>query len=265
MTATPLITLTTDFGISSPYVAQMKGVLLAQVPDVRLVDVTHAVPAQQVVAAALILQDSLPWFPKEAIHVAVIDPGVGTSRPVIAARSRHGYLIGPDNGLFSLFELREVVRLDRPEFWGKQVSATFHGRDLMAPVAAALARGVRLDRLGTPVDDWQRLDLPRPQREDGKLIGEILFADSFGNLITNLTANDVPVPPHQVSLTDHRFRWVGTYGEAEPGEPVALIGSSGRLELAVVNGDAARTLPSTGRVVVQEAAAGCEAAGDGVK
>lgn len=250
MTPGPLVTLTTDFGESSPYVAQMKGVLLRKLPFARLVDITHAVPPQHVLAGAVLLHEATAWFPPEAIHIGVVDPGVGTERPVIAARTSRGYVVGPDNGLFGLLDLHNVVRLDRREFWNADVSFTFHGRDIMAPVAAALGSGVPLDDLGTRTNEWQQMRLPTPRISQSEISGEILFADSFGNLMTNIREADLGAPPAEVSFADRVFRFVQTYGQAEPGHPVALIGSSGRLELAIVNGSAAKAFPDTGEVRV---------------
>lgn len=251
MTPGPLVTLTTDFGESSPYVAQMKGVLLRKLPLARLVDITHAVPAQHVLAGAIVLHEATAWFPPEAIHIGVVDPGVGTDRPVIAARTSRGYVVGPDNGLFSLLELHDVVRLDRAEFWNDPVSFTFHGRDVMAPVAAAIGAGVPLDDLGTRMDAWQEITLPAPRISQSEITGEILFADSFGNLMTNIHEADFAAPPAEVQFAGESFRFVQTYGQAEPGQPVALIGSSGRLELAIVNGNAAKAFAVAGEVRVR--------------
>ncbi|MEX0824828.1 MAG: SAM-dependent chlorinase/fluorinase [Pirellulaceae bacterium] len=246
-----MITLTTDFGVSSPYVAQMKGVLLTKHPFAQLVDITHAVPAQHVLAGAIFLQEATAWFPPAAIHIGVVDPGVGTERPVIAARTSRGYVVGPDNGLFSLLDLHDVVRLDRAEFWNARVSSTFHGRDIMAPVAAALGSGVPLDDLGTRTSSWQQIALPAPQIGSSEIIGEILFADSFGNLMTNICEKDLDAPPAEVQFAGETFRFVQTYGQAEPGQPVVLIGSSGRLELAIVNGNAAKAFDGGGEIRIE--------------
>ena len=245
----PLITLTTDFGTGGGYVAQMKGVLLIRIPDVRLVDITHDVPPQNVPAAAIVLADTLVHFPDGAVHVGVVDPGVGTDRPILAGRCRNGFFVGPDNGLFSLCEIQEAVALDQPRYWLADVSRTFHGRDIMAPVAAALAGGTRLRDLGRPVTHWQTLETPPPDRDGGRLTARVLTSDSFGNLITNLTSRDLPgaaiarVPDGAIARAVVRVAGkpiplVGCYGEREPGHGVALLGSSGRLEIAVVNGSA---------------------------
>ena len=245
----PLVTLTTDFGTLGGYVAQLKGVLLTRIPDVRLVDITHQLPPQNVSAAAILLADTLHHFPDGAVHMGVVDPGVGTARPILAGRCRNGLFVGPDNGLFSLCEIREAVALDQPRYWLANVSHTFHGRDIMAPVAAALAAGTPLRDLGSPVTRWETLEMPPPDRDGDRLTARVLTSDSFGNLITNLTSRDLPgtaiarVPAGAIARAVVRVAGkpiplVGCYGEREPGDGVALLGSSGRLEIAVVNGSA---------------------------
>lgn len=256
MSVPPLITLTTDFGVDSPYIAQLKGVLHNRLPGVCLVDVTHSIPPQDVGAGALVLADTVGWFPS-AVHIAVVDPGVGTKRSVLAGKLTispgvDGWFVGPDNGLFSRCEIVEVVRLDQPGFWLPDVSATFHGRDIMAPVAVALAQGVPLGLLGQRCDDWVRLPVKSAVNSDGKCSGEVIAVDSFGNLITNLTADMLsaaagrdtfqPSRLGQVSIAGQVIPVVRCYGDATPGSLVALIGSSGRLEIAVVNGNAATSV-----------------------
>ena len=206
-----------------------------------LVDISHAVPAQNVLAAAILLADTLQWFPDHAVHIGVVDPGVGTGRRLLAGRYRGGWFVGPDNGLFSLCEIRDVVALENPEFWAPQVSHTFHGRDIMAPVAAAIVAGVPLRRLGPQVEDWVTVRLPVPVARDRQLLGQVIHVDSFGNLITNLVASQIG-PDSQVKLGSQTVPLVRCYGEAGSGDIVALIGSGGRLEIAVVNGNAARRL-----------------------
>lgn len=237
----PLVTLTTDFGTLGGYVAQMKGVLLTRIPDVRLVDITHQLPPQNVSAAAILLADTLDHFPGGAVHIGVVDPGVGTARPILAGRCRNGFFVGPDNGLFSLCEIREAVALDQPRYWSANVSRTFHGRDIMAPVAAALAAGTPLRDLGSPVTRWETLEMPPPDRDGDRLTARVLTSDSFGNLITNVTSRDLPDPAiHRaiVRVAGKPIPLVGCYGERDPGDGVALLGSSGRLEIALVNGSA---------------------------
>ncbi len=246
------ITLTTDFGIGSPYVAQMKAVILGIVPDVQLVDITHAVQPQSVLHGALILDETIHHFPSGTIHVAVVDPGVGTDRAILLAELGDWYFIAPDNGLWTLLEKRleigRVVKLTNSKYLAGQVSSTFHGRDIMAPVAAHLAGGVPIDSLGPPATISTCVAWPTPRQSADSIAGQLIAADSFGNLISNITLEDLPfewLTGGGIELETsprRRVRFVATYGEASPGELVALLGSSGRLEIAKVNGSAAEAL-----------------------
>jgi S-adenosylmethionine hydrolase len=246
-----VITLTTDFGTGSPYVAAMKGVILSINPWVTVVDVTHDVRPQDVRQAALVLDDVTGRFPPESVHVAVVDPGVGTDRAILYAKIGHRHFVVPDNGLLSRVARRippsKIVRVSNPEYWLQPVSATFHGRDIMAPVAARLCSGLDPDKLGPPLAKLVMLDWPEAQTSPGKIDGQILDVDSFGNLITNIDAEmlaGVPDRQHvRVQLGEHEVEGVvSTYGDRPHGALTALIGSSARLELAVVGGSAARTL-----------------------
>lgn len=231
----PAITLLTDFGTADGYVAEMKGVLTTLAPGVPILDLTHDVPAQDVAFARLTVARYWRRFPVGTVHLVVVDPGVGTSRAAIAVCSEGRFLVGPDNGVVSpaLFALdAQVVSLTV----GGQASPTFHARDVFAPVAAHLARGLSLDTLGEPFADPVRLRTPQPRRTpDGALHGEILAIDRFGNAMTNLAARDGV----SVHVDGHSVRLVRTYGEAAPGELVALVGSSGFVEIAVRDGHAA--------------------------
>jgi S-adenosylmethionine hydrolase len=246
-----VITLTTDFGTGSPYVAAMKGVILSINPWVTVVDVTHDIRAQDVRQGALVLDDVTGRFPPESVHVAVIDPGVGTDRAIVYAKIGHRHFVVPDNGLLSRVARRippsKVVRLSNPKHWLPSVSSTFHGRDIMAPVAARLCSGLDPDELGPPHDKLVMLDWPEAKTSPGRIDGEILDVDSFGNLITNIEARMLaaaPDPQHvRVQLGEHEVEGVvSTYGDRPQGALTALVGSSGRLELAVVGGSAAKAL-----------------------
>ncbi|MEA3396222.1 MAG: SAM-dependent chlorinase/fluorinase, partial [Chloroflexota bacterium] len=185
-----LITLTTDFGTQDGYVGVMKGVMADIMPGVTFVDISHAVPPQDVRAAAYLLWTALPYFPAESIHLVVIDPGVGTARRPLASRTPWGLLVGPDNGVFSYVwaaapsEL--TVELTNPAYHRSVMSTTFHGRDIFAPAAAYLARGVPLEDFGAPVAEPARLLLPRLELDEGVLKGEVLHVDHFGNAITSI-------------------------------------------------------------------------------
>ncbi|MDY0167813.1 MAG: SAM-dependent chlorinase/fluorinase [Thermoguttaceae bacterium] len=246
-----IITLTTDFGAGSPYVAAMKGVILSINPDVTLVDLTHDVPAQDVRYGAMILDSVCPRFPAGTVHVAVVDPGVGTDRAIVYARIGGQQFIAPDNGLLSRLAERnrpdQIIRLVNPEFWLPEVSATFHGRDIMAPAAAHLTRGVAPEQLGPPHEGLVAIQWLRVHRGERRLEGAVEQIDSYGNLITNITVDMLEGRP-----TDERaciicgiyetFGIYRTYADQPPGTLVALIGSSGQLELAVVGDNAASRL-----------------------
>ena len=256
-----VITLTTDFGLEDSYVAAMKGVILGINPQATIVDVTHAVPPQDIQAGAFALLGVAPYFPKGTVHVAVIDPGVGSERRAIALQAGGYFFIGPDNGVLTLaaqvHNLRRKLSLVRPssaikaihllnpEYWLSEVSSTFHGRDIFAPVAAHLTSGEPFDNFGVPIEDYAMLELKAPVERDDALIGEILYIDRFGNLVSNILNRHIPEVREQarVEIAKACFRGIfQTYANAHVGDPLALIGSSGFLEIAVRNGSAARQL-----------------------
>jgi len=247
-----IITLTTDFGLKDGYVGVVKGVILGICPPVRIIDLSHFIAPQNVLEAALTLGRTARFFPAGTVHVAVVDPGVGTIRRPIAARIGEQYFIGPDNGIFSVV-LKQADdegwkyafrHLDDPAFWLKEVSNVFHGRDIFAPCAAHLASGVPFEQLGSPMEDPIRLRIPEPRKTAQGWQGEVLHVDSFGNLATNITAEMVGMS------TNMKVRCGGAvisgivraYGERQTGELVALEDSAGLLSIAVVNGSAAQRL-----------------------
>jgi len=254
-----LITLTTDFGDGSPYVAAMKGVMFGINPRIQLVDVCHRVPAQDLRYASFLLRTALPYFPAETIHVIVVDPGVGTDRALLLVRVGGHTLLIPDNGCWTplaekLGEPPAVFKLAEPRFWRAETWPTFHGRDILAPVAAHLSLGVAARAFGPSIDSWTTFNLPEPLITADEVAGEVIFVDSFGNLISNIPGESiqpwrqrglrVEVARHSVS------RVVATYGEAPPGSVVALISSAGTLEIAVACGNAAHLLSAeTGTAV----------------
>lgn len=248
--ADPLITLTTDFGAGSHYVAAAKGVILALNPEVRILDLSHDIPAQDLRQAAFFLTATLPYFPPETLHVVVVDPGVGSERAILYVELANLRLLAPDNGCWTwLLEggrrKPRVIRLTEKRFWRSRVSATFHGRDIFAPVAANLSLGLDPRELGPIVSDWIRLDRPAPHREGNTIAGEVLFVDHFGNLITNIPGEELMRDDHpkQVRIDGVEVSHiVRTYSDAEPGTLVALVSSSEWLEVAVNQGDAARQL-----------------------
>jgi S-adenosyl-L-methionine hydrolase (adenosine-forming) len=246
-----IITLTTDFGVGSPYVAQMKGVVLSLCGEVTLVDISHDVGPQNIRQGAVVLADVTPRFPPETIHVAVVDPGVGTARRIVYAEIGQQRYIAPDNGLLSRLAAAtrptRIVAIEKEAYWLPQRSNTFHGRDIMAPVAAHLANGLDPRKLGAPSAELVMLDWPLPERSSSGVMGEVLFVDSFGNVITNISGDELQMVGSANALVvdcgGRKIRGVvPTYGAAMPGEIVALVDSQGRLEIAKVGGSAANEL-----------------------
>jgi S-adenosylmethionine hydrolase len=247
----PFITLTTDFGEGSLYVAEMKGVILSIQPEARIIDITHSLPPQDIRQGAIALEQATPKFPVNSIHLAVVDPGVGTSRKIVYASIGRRHYIAPDNGLLGLLARRHapssIISLTDRSFWRDSVSNTFHGRDIMAPAAAHLAAGVSPSKLGEPLVQLAPLDWPELVCGHDRLVGEICTIDAFGNLITNIDREhlDVLGPPQNLSVTFRGqtiFRMASTYGDRAPGDLVALLGSSDRLEIAIVGGSARNAL-----------------------
>jgi hypothetical protein len=249
--ARPIVTLLTDFGLDDPFVGIMKGVLLRHAPDAVMIDLTHAVAPQDVRGAAVRLEAATPWFPHQAVHLVVVDPGVGTARRAIAVTTESGHrFVAPDNGVLSLAmdragcAPREAVELPVPD----GAAATFHGRDVFAPAAGRLAAGATIDQLGEPIEPASLVRLePSPILElaGGALRLEVLTIDHFGNLMLNATPADVgligPTPRIGFELGGITIRGLHrTYGEVETGQAVAYVGSVGRIEIAIRNGSAAK-------------------------
>lgn len=249
----PPITLLTDFGMQDTYVAEMHGVIAGLAPNVRVIDLTHAILPQNIRQGALALADAVEAFPDGTIHVAVVDPGVGSRRRAVAAEIGRWRFVGPDNGLLSgvlrRWPRQRVVSLTNPQFFRAAVSRTFHGRDIFAPVAAHWAAGVALEAFGNPLETpLIQLDWPSPTRGDHCLTGQVLAIDHFGNLLTDLTVDllSTQVPSGAASVTVLVGEQcvgpiVGAYSE-RPGQLLALVGSHGRLEIAVESGSAAKQL-----------------------
>lgn len=236
-----LITLLTDFGDHEPFVGVMKGVLLSRAPAARLVDLTHGLAAGDIAAGAFWLARSVSWFPPETVHLAVVDPGVGSERRALAVRAGDQWLVGPDNGLLAeaaaLDEGARAFTVDwRAHGWAAP-SRTFHGRDVFAPLAAELATG-RLDatNVGAPLERWVPSPLPAPVRSEFCWSGAIVVADRFGNLLTNLPAE--ALDGAVVWVNGAPVRSVDCYAAGEPNELVALANAQGVVELAVRDGSA---------------------------
>ena len=234
----PIITLLTDFGTADGYVAVMKGVLFSLAPDSEIVDLSHDIPPHDVELARLTVARYWRRFPSGAVHLALVDPGVGTARACLAVESEARYLVGPDNGVLSpalLLPGARAVALPVPP----AAARTFHGRDVFAPAAAALAMGQVLDSLGVAVDaPLVRRTKEAVRREDGAVVGEVIAIDRFGNAITNLLGARSGV----VAAAGRPIPIRGTYADVAPGAPVAISGSTGLLEIAVREGSAAASL-----------------------
>lgn len=249
-----VITLLTDFGGSDPFVGVMKGVILEINPDAVIVDLYHGTTAHDPSEAAFLLVTSYRYFPKGTIHVAVVDPGVGgPRRPILATCDGHLF-VGPDNGLLGPVAERggpsSVRAITAARYFLQPVSATFHGRDIFAPVAGHLSLGAEPDRFGHPIEDYVHLTLPRPSQCGARSIkGEILHIDRFGNLVTNIAREDLerlasggPVTVLQVEIAGRTLPIVAYYAKVAPGAPGAVIGSANYIEIFVHQGDASQLL-----------------------
>lgn len=246
-----IVTLLTDFGTAGPYVAAMKGVLLDRAPGLRaIVDVSHEVPPQDLAAAAFVLDAAWSWFPTGTVHVVVVDPEVGTARDILVAERDGHALVAPDNGVLApLVEsasggsgaiVRRVDPARAPRVGG---SATFHGRDRFAPLAAHLAGGASPESVGQASESWRRLSLPEARAEpDGSLVAQVLLVDRFGNLITSARREQLGDARWSFERGGRRAELARTYAEVEPGELVCVVDSHDRLEIAVRDGDAASEL-----------------------
>jgi S-adenosylmethionine hydrolase len=245
----PIITLTTDFGQADGYVGTMKGVILGICPEAALVDISHEIRPQAVRQAAYVLSAAATYFPPDTVHLVVVDPGVGGKRRPIAVQAERATYVAPDNGVLSTLLARDparlAVHLTKRRYRLPRVSVTFHGRDIFAPAAAHLALGTDPRQMGEPIPLAGLVDLPAPQPEvqpDGSWQGEVLHIDRFGNLITNI---QVPISCDQLSVEAGGAQIVGlsrTFADVQSGALVAYVGSSGYLEIAVREGNAAARL-----------------------
>jgi S-adenosylmethionine hydrolase len=261
-----VITLTTDFGTGDAYVASMKGVILSINPKAVIVDICHSIEPQNVLQAAFILSTAYRYFPEGTIHVAVVDPGVGSQRKAVILKTPEAFFMAPDNGALSYIidELDttpdkpvhhfppnpeqhklgrlEAVAITNPDFWRKPVSTTFHGRDIFAPVAAHLSLGVPVHKFGDSLSHVFAFRIPRPSRDNqGSLTGCVLHIDNFGNLITNIRSGDLPGERVIISIGRRRIDGISRF-YAEKEGLVAIVGSSCYLEISLKNGSAAALL-----------------------
>jgi S-adenosyl-L-methionine hydrolase (adenosine-forming) len=243
-----IITLTTDFGESDPYVAMMKGVILSINPDAKIIDITHQLPAGSIQEGSSIIKDTYKYFPSGTVNVGVVDPGVGGKRKPIAVLVDNYFFVGPDNGLFStIIETQrhaDVIHLKAKKYWMHSISPTFHGRDIFAPVAAHLSLGVDPFCMGEKIDNPTPLAYPLPRENNTDLVGEIIRVDHFGNLITNITMENLSSflasKDFIITIGSLILKKISTtYNDVPEGQPLALIGSSNVLEIAVNMGKAA--------------------------
>jgi len=250
--AMTIITLLTDFGLKDGYVGVMKGVIWGIAPRAQLADITHQIQPQNVAEGALALGRVAPYFPAGTIHLAVVDPGVGTRRRPIAARLGEQFFVGPDNGLCTVLveqarqaeAVTQFVHLDQPHYWLPEISNVFHGRDIFSPVAAHLANGTPLSELGSPIQEPRQLEFPPPERFGTGWRGVVMHVDAFGNLATNLERQHIPAGNRlTIKIGGIQIeRLAATFGEGEANQLMALFDSAGKLSICVVNGSAADRL-----------------------
>lgn len=262
-----VITLTTDFGTGDAYVASMKGVILTINPKAAIIDICHSIEPQNVLQAAFILSTAYRYFPEGAIHLAIVDPGVGSQRKAIILKTPKAFFVAPDNGILSYIidemdtepakpanhfspspEKRKLgaglkaVAITNPDFWRKPVSTTFHGRDIFAPVAAHLSLGTAIHKFGDSLSHVHAFHIPRPSRDNqGNPVGCVLHIDNFGNLITNIRSGDLPGEKTTVTIGKQHIDGINQF-YAEKEGLAAIIGSSGYLEISLNNGNAAASL-----------------------
>ena len=232
----PVLTLLTDFGLTDYYVAAVKGTVLRLAPGTVLLDISHDVPAGDVETASFLLAAAFPSFPAGTVHLAVVDPGVGSERRILAARTASALLLAPDNGLLTplLDRAEEIRSVERPDLFLPSPGQTFHGRDRFAPTAAALLRGEPFAALGPVVDDPVRLPIPPPRRAGGELLGRVAYIDRYGNLVTDIPAAWLPPGPCRVEVgSQGTGRRATCYAEIPAGEAAFLSGSLGTIELSL--------------------------------
>jgi S-adenosyl-L-methionine hydrolase (adenosine-forming) len=241
-----MITLTSDFGLRDPYVAEMKGVILTLNPQATIIDVTHEVEKFNIRLGAFMLASAAPYFPKDTIHIAVIDPSVGSERRAILIQTKKGFFVGPDNGVLMLAAQNQGIEhfyeVSNPKFMLPKVSSTFHGRDVFAPVAAHLDKGVKPSEFGLEITEATTPKFASVERRNNSLIGDVWHLDDFGNIITNISQTDLRqnrVVNVKLPGVLQKISFGKNYTQANTHEPLALIGSHGFLEIALNQGNAA--------------------------
>ncbi len=261
----PVITLTTDFGTDEAYVAIMKGVILGINPEANIIDISHSIESQNVLQAAFLLNVAYRYFPDQTVHMAIVDPGVGSERQGIILKTSSAFFVAPDNGILSyiingfspegsslqysqgLGEVKlkkglEAAAITDPRFWRHPVSSTFHGRDIFAPVAAGLSLGISLYEFGEKITSLHVVPIPKPSFDlQGNLVGHILYVDHFGNLITDIKGSDLPGKDVIIEAAGDRIQGISSYYAQSEGL-MAILGSSGHLEISLKNGNACNFL-----------------------
>lgn len=247
----PVITLTTDFGLVDPYVAEMKAVILKINPNARIVDISHQIEKFNIRMGAYVLAAAVPYFPKGTVHVAVIDPGVGTKRKPILIEAKNSFFIGPDNGVLALAAKNQgvihVYEIADPKFMLPRISATFHGRDVFAPAAAFLSKGIHPSKFGPEIRGFIVPKFAKIVRKGDTFVGEVIHVDGFGNIITNFTvkhleaSNVKEAVRLKIKNTELTLKLCRAYAEVEPQKPLAIIGSHDFLEISINMGNAAKT------------------------
>ena len=247
-----VITLLSDFGLKDPYVAAMKAVILSICPEARIVDISHEIKKFNIRMGAFVLASATPYFPANTIHVAIVDPGVGTKRRPIIVETKRSFYVGPDNGVLMISAYKESIRhvyhVNNPQYMLSKVSRTFHGRDIFAPAAAHLAKGCTPSDFGPEIHDYVFPKFTKPHVRKDKLLGEILYTDDFGNLVTNIAMKDLEKMGASEGSTLHvelkrkslELKLCSAYGEVSSKKPLAIIGSSDFLEISVNQGDASK-------------------------
>ena len=256
---TPIITLLTDFGLKDTYTAQMKGIILSISPKTKIVDITHQIPPQDILQAAYLLSTATKHFPKETIHIVVIDPGVGGARKAIVIQTKRSLLVGPDNGVLTLAAEEEgittIVQITNKKYMLNKISKTFHGRDIFAPAAAFLSKGIPLSDLGPELNSQNITYLPIEKAKiiEEKIVGQIIHIDRFGNAVTNIPkeitekfgityGDKIRIKINEKLKEGEKIKFVSTFSQAKKGEIIALINSDDKLELSINQGSAEKIL-----------------------
>jgi S-adenosylmethionine hydrolase len=263
LTASKIVTLTTDFGLKDAYVSEMKGVILGICPTAIIVDITHDVRQFDIRNGAYMMAAAAPYFPNGTVHVGIVDPGVGTERHPLILETKRGFFIGPDNGLMIMAAeaqgIEAVCRVTSRSYMLSHVSGTFHGRDIFAPIAAHLLNGIGIEEFGPPQTEFVKPTFSIIEKTNDSLVGEILHVDNFGNIITNISYRDLNTPIGiflQVKFPRRNLKLnlVKSYGEAKVKEPLALINSHNYLEIALNQGNAAANFEAKegDRIVVSQ-------------